>query len=54
MSYSYDTFENEAELSKIIEKMQAESINHMKRHDAWEVPEITNPIKSQRELVLAK
>lgn len=53
MSYSYDTFEDEKEISKLIKKLQSESINHMKRHDAWEVPSADNVIKpNQKKSIL--
>ena len=51
--YNYDTFENETEISELINKFQSESINHMKRFDAWEVPEMTNPINQKREMAIA-
>ena len=49
MSYSYDTFEDEKEISKLIKKLQSESIKHMKRHDAWEVPSMDNVLKPKHK-----
>ena len=48
MSNHFDTFENEVEISRMIKTLQAKSIDYMKRHDAWEVPQFTNPIKRIR------
>ena len=49
----FDTFEDEIEISKLITMLQSQSIKHMKRYDAWEVPEMTNPVKSKRKMAIA-
>ena len=49
-SARYDTFENETELEAMIKDLQSRSIDYMKRPDAWEVSEMTDPIKASKKI----
>ena len=47
----FDTFENEAEISKMIQTLQSKSIEYMKIQDPWDLPTSKKSIVKEKALV---
>ena len=45
-TYSFDTFEDEHEISEMVSRLQSEGLIHMKKLDAWDIQEHTEAVKS--------
>ena len=47
----FDTFENEAEISKMIQTLQSKSIEYMKIQDPWDLPTSKQSTVKEKALV---
>jgi len=45
-TYSYDTFEDEVEISKMVSRLQSESYKHMLIKDALDIQSHSDAVKS--------